>query len=113
MVRSDGNEYDNGNHLCWLSPITTKFAETQLSSQVPRKESQFLFFSAYEDKACRYRKKKGRLDDCFSYFISQMLHWDTAFGDKCRQSVEDDVKDMTRQKMNTLKRFLEACIHCD
>ena len=110
---SNFDGYDSGHHLCWLSPITTEFAETQLSSQVPGKKSQLLFFSACQDEASRYGKRKGRLDDCFSHFISQMLHWDIAFVDKCRQSVEDDVKDMTRRKKDTLKRFLEACIHFD
>ncbi len=110
---SNFDGYESGNHLCWLSPITTAFAETQLSSQVPGKKSQILFFSACQDEASRYGKKKGRLDDCFSHFISQMLHWDTAFVDNYCQSVEDNVRDTTRQKKDTLKRFLEACIHFD
>ena len=110
---SNFDGYDSGNHLCWLSPIATQFAETQLSSQVPGKKSQPLFFSGCQDEVSRYGNRKERLDNCFSHFISQMLHWDTAFIDKHRQSVEDDVRDKTRRRKDTLKHFLEACIHFD
>ena len=42
-----------------------------------------------------------------------MLHWDIAFVDKNCQSAEDDVRDTTRQKKDTLKRFLEARVTFD
>ena len=106
---SNFDTYETGRCLCWLSPITTKFAETQLSSQVPPRKNQVLFFSACRDVASRYGKKKERLADCFSHFISQMLHWDTEFVDQNCQLVEDDVKDVTRQRKDTLKRLLGAC----
>ena len=101
--------YDTGRYLCWLSPITTKFAEAQLSSQVPPRKNKVLFFSACRDDASRYGRRKELLADCFSHFISQMLHWDTEFVDQNCQVVEDDVKDVTRQRKDTLQRLLGAC----
>ena len=106
---SNFDTYEAGRFLCWLSPITTEFAETQLLNQVPSKQCRVLFFSACRDGASRYGKRKELLSDCFSHFISQILHWDTEFVDQNCQSVEDDVKDLTRQRKDTLQRLLSAC----
>lgn len=106
---SNFDMYEAGLFLCWLSPITTEFAETRLSSQMSLKQSRLLFFSACRDEASRYGKKKELLTDCFSHFISQMLHWDTDFVDQNSQSVEDDIKDLTRQRKDILQRLLGAC----
>lgn len=106
---SNFDMYEAGLFLCWLSPITTEFAETQLSNQVPSKQCRVLFFSACRDGASRHGKRKELLSDSFSHFISQILHWDTEFVDQNCQSVEDDVKDLTRQRKDTLQRLLGAC----
>ncbi|KAL8854295.1 MAG: hypothetical protein Q9221_001009 [Calogaya cf. arnoldii] len=105
--------YDTGDHLCWLSPVTTEIAEKCQMNQRSEGKCRLLFHSACSDQTSRYREKKELIDVCLSRFVLQLLLSDDDFLPKHRQSIEDDIKDSSRHRSETMQLLLEGCHRTD
>lgn len=101
--------YDTGDHLCWLSPVTTQIAEKCQINQRSEGKCRLLFHSACTDQKSQYREKKEPIDVCLSRLIIQLLRSDDDFFLKHRQTIEDDIKDSSRHRSETMQLLLEGC----
>ncbi|KAI4104301.1 MAG: hypothetical protein LQ339_003920 [Xanthoria mediterranea] len=101
--------YDTGKNLCWLSPVTTEIAKEY--PKIPRSEGKcrLLFHSACSDQTSRFSGTREPIDVCVCRFIIQLLLSDDDFFSKHRQSIEDDFKDSSRGRSDTMKRLLAGC----
>lgn len=107
------DSYTTGDRLCWLSPVTTEIAEKYQLDQRSGGKSRLLFHSACSDQKSRFSEQKEPVDLCLSRFILQLLLSDDDFFSRHRQSVEDDIKDSSRHRSDTLQLLLEGCHRTD
>ena len=108
LTGSNFDFYESGDHLCWLSPVTTEIAEIYLSKMREEDKSRFLYHSACSDDGSRFRNRKEPFDVCLSQFIMQVLRWGDEYFSEYRQIVEDDIRDNNRQRSETLASLLEG-----
>ncbi|KAL9629702.1 MAG: hypothetical protein Q9204_005127, partial [Flavoplaca sp. TL-2023a] len=105
--------YDTGKRLCWLSPVATEIAEEYRRNRIPAGSCRLLFHSACYDEESRFSKKKEAIDVCLSRFIVQLLLSDDDFFTKHRQSLEDDIRNSSRRRSETMQFLLEKCPSTD
>ncbi|KAL8750952.1 MAG: hypothetical protein Q9199_006741 [Rusavskia elegans] len=110
---SNFDRYDTGDYLCWLSPVSTEIAEKYPLNQRSEGKCRLLFHSACSDQTSRFSGKKELIDVCLSRFIIQLLLSDDNFFSKHRQSIEDDIKDSSRHRSETMQLLLEGCHRTD
>ncbi|KAL8878093.1 MAG: hypothetical protein Q9198_004028 [Flavoplaca austrocitrina] len=105
--------YDTGKRLCWLSPVATEIAEEYRRNRRSAGSCRLLFHSACYDEESRFGKKKEAIDVCLSRFIVQLLLSDDDFFTKHRQSLEDEIRNSSRHRSETMQFLLEKCPSAD
>ncbi|KAL8874847.1 MAG: hypothetical protein Q9198_006716, partial [Flavoplaca austrocitrina] len=105
--------YDTGKRLCWLSPAATEIAEEYRRNRRSAGSCRLLFHSTCYDEESRFGKKKEAIDVCLSRFIVQLLLSDDDFFTKHRQSLEDEIRNSSRHKSETMQLLLEKCPSTD
>lgn len=112
--------YETGRFLCWLSPVTTEFAEMYRSTETSERKCRVLFHSACSNEASRFSNRKEPFDICLSRFIIQILMWDEEYFSQNRQNIEYDIKNSDHPKAQTLQNLLrgwhgsdEVCVIID